>query len=293
MGANTREIRSRIKSIKNTQQITKAMQMVAAAKVRRAQERVTAAKPFSEKIAEVFRQVAAQLPKGEFNSPLLDQRDVKRVALVVVTSDKGLSGGYNANVLRLAVSRHRHWVEQGIQPKLIVVGQKGVQFFRHSNFDVVSRYTQLPVIPTFAEASEIVKEATALFANGEVDQVELIYTNFKSMVTQTPTTVTMLPATLPDATGAESTGPKPLYEFEPSADEVMTAIIPKYLETVMYHALLESATSQLAAQMTAMSAASKNAKELAAALSLVYNKARQAAITQEILEVVGGAAALK
>ena len=292
MGANTREIRSRIKSIKNTQQITKAMQMVAAAKVRRAQERVTAAKPFSEKIAEVFRQVAAQLPKGEFNSPLLDQRDVKRVALVVITSDKGLSGGYNANVIRLAVQRHRHWVGQGVEPKLILVGTKGVQFFRHSNFDVVSRYTQLPVIPTFAEASEIVKEATSLFASGEVDQVELIYTSFKSMVTQTPTTVTLLPATLPEA-GAEPTGPKPLYEFEPSADEVMTAIIPKYLETVLYHALLESATSQLAAQMTAMSAASKNAKELAAALSLVYNKARQAAITQEILEVVGGAAALK
>jgi F-type H+-transporting ATPase subunit gamma len=293
MGANTREIRSRIKSVKNTQQITKAMQMVAAAKVRRAQERATAAKPFSQKIAEVFRQVAAQLPKGEFKSPLLDQRPVKKVALVVITSDKGLSGGYNANVLRMAVTRHRHWVGQGIEPKLIIVGTKGVQFFRHSNFNVVSRFQNLPAVPTFAEASEIVKEATALFASGEVDQVEFIFTSFKNMVTQTPTTVTLLPATLP--TEGEATGPKgpqALYEFEPSAEEVMTAIIPKYLETVVYQGLLESATSQLAAQMTAMSAASKNAKELAAALSLVYNKARQAAITQEILEVVGGAAAI-
>jgi F-type H+-transporting ATPase subunit gamma len=291
MGANTREIRTRIKSVKNTQQITKAMQMVAAAKVRRAQERVTAAKPFSQKIAEVFRQVAGQLPKGEFKSPLLDQRPVKSVALVVITSDKGLSGGYNANVIRSAVLRHRHWVSQGIQPKLIIVGTKGVQFFRHSNFDVVARFQNLPAVPTFSEASEIVKEASALFADGTVDQVEFIYTVFKNMVTQTPTTITLLPATMPEADDTAPKGPQSLYEFEPSADEVMTAIIPKYLETVVYQALLESATSQLAAQMTAMSAASKNAKELAAALSLVYNKARQAAITQEISEVVGGAAA--
>lgn len=292
MGANTREIRSRIRSVKNTQQITRAMQMVAAAKVRRAQERVTAAKPFAEKVADVFRQVASQLPAGEYKSPLLEQRPVKKVALVVITSDKGLSGGYNANVIRAAVNRHREWVERGVEPQLIVVGTKGVQFFRHSNFKVVSRYTQLPAIPTFTEASVIVKEATDLYASGEVDQVEFIYTNFRSMMSLIPTTTTLLPATLPEEAAAAPTGPKPQYIFEPSATEVMDAIIPKYLETVVYQALLESAASQLASQMTAMSAASKNAKELAAALSLVYNKARQAAITQEILEVVGGAAAL-
>ena len=291
MGANTREIRSRIRSVKNTQQITRAMQMVAAAKVRRAQERVTAAKPFSEKIAEVFRQVAAQLPGGEFRSPLLDQREVKNVALVVVTSDKGLCGGYNANAIRAAVTRVREWRERGINPKLIVVGTKGVNFFRHSNFDVVSRYTNLPQIPTFAEATAIVNEATELFSNGTVDQVEVIYTNFRSMITLVPTTMTLLPAT-PPVTQAEGRGPQAQYVFEPSADEVMTRLIPMYLNTLVYHALLESAASQLAAQMTAMSAASKNAKELAAALTLVYNKARQAAITQEILEVVGGAAAI-
>jgi F-type H+-transporting ATPase subunit gamma len=291
MGVNTREIRTRIKSVKNTQQITKAMQMVAAAKVRRAQERVTAAKPFSQKLAEVFRQVASQLPKGEFRSPLLEVRPVKRVALVVITSDKGLSGGYNANAIRFAVARHREWIEQGVEVKLIVVGTKGVQFFRHANFNVISRYTQLPQVPTFAEAASIVAEASELYASGQVDKVEFIYTEFRSMVTQKPTLVTLLPATLPESEAA-SAGPTAQYVFEPSADEVMTRVIPKYLETVVYQALLESATSQLASQMTAMSAASKNAKELAAALTLVYNKARQAAITQEILEVVGGAAAL-
>lgn len=293
MGANTREIRSRIKSVKNTQKITRAMQMVAAAKVRRAQDRVVAAKPYSEMVVSVFRQVAGQLPAGEYKSPLLVTRPIKRAAIVVITSDRGLCGGYNANIIRAAVNRQREWTNKGVETKLIVVGTKGVQFFRHSNFNVVSRYTQLPQIPTYAEAAALVREAADLYAKGEVDTVEFLYTNFKSMVALVPTTMTLLPAVVPDgeATSA-ATSVKSLYEFEPSAEAVMDAIIPRYLETVVYHALLESAASELAAKMTAMSAASKNAKELADALTLVYNKARQSAITQEILEVVGGAAAL-
>lgn len=290
MPANTREIRTRIKSVKNTQQITRAMQMVAAAKVRRAQERVTAAKPFAEKIAEVFKQVASQLSPGDFRSPLLATRAVKRVAIVAITSDKGLCGAYNANAIRAAVNAVREWQSRGAEVELIVVGQKGVNFFRHSSFEVVSRYTQLPQIPTFAEATAIVKEATERFASGQVDHVELVYTNFRTMLSLVPTTQTLLPAALPQNEGPRTASA--LYEFEPEPEVVMNRIIPKYLETVVYQALLESAASQLAAQMTAMSAASKNAKELAAALTLVYNKARQAAITQEILEVVGGANAL-
>jgi F-type H+-transporting ATPase subunit gamma len=291
MGANTREIRTRIKSVKNTQQITRAMQMVAAAKVRRAQERVTAAKPYSKAIADVFRQVGAQLPKSEFRSPLLESRPVKRIALVVITSDRGLCGGYNSNVIRSAVARQRHWKEQGAEVSLVVIGQRGVNFFRHSNFNMVSKYTQLPQIPTFAEAQAIVADATKLYSEQTVDMVEFIYTNFRSMIALVPTTLTLLPATMP-ATEEGDQAAKAQYTFEPDAPTVMERIIPKYLETVVYQALLESAASELAAKMTAMSAASKNAKELAAALTLVYNKARQAAITQEILEVVGGANAL-
>lgn len=291
MGSNTREIRSRIRSVKNTQKITRAMQMVAAAKVRRAQERVVAARPFSQAIADIFKQVASQLPAGEYKSPLLEVRPVKKVALVVITSDKGLCGGYNANVTRMAVNRYRYWVAEGVEPQLILVGTKGVNFFKHSNFKVTARFMQLPAIPTFREAGEIVGEATRLFAAGEVDQVEFIYTDFRSMMSLVPTTVTLLPATMPE-TGAVDHTPRALYLFEPSPEVVMDAIIPKYLETVVYHLLLEATASELAAKMTAMSAASKNAKELADALTLVYNKARQAAITQEILEVVGGAAAL-
>jgi F-type H+-transporting ATPase subunit gamma len=303
MAGNAREIRARIKSIKNTEKITRAMQMVAAAKVRRARERVEAAQPFARAIADVFRQVASQVPSGEYRSPLLESRPVKRVALVVVTSDRGLAGGYNANVIRAAVNRHRYWRTEGAEIKLIIVGTKGIQFFRHSNFDVVARYQHLPQIPTFTEAAEIAGEARKHFEDGNVDLVELVYTNFRSMVSLVPTTSTLLPATVPPSGGAADSGvvgkageaPKGVsaqYIFEPSPDVVMDAIIPKYLETVVYQALLESAASELASKMTAMSAASKNAKELAAALSLVYNKARQASITQEILEVVGGASAL-
>ena len=304
MAGNAREIRARIKSVKNTEKITRAMQMVAAAKVRRARERVEAAQPFAQAIADVFSQVASQVPTGEYRSPLLESRPVKKVALVVITSDRGLCGGYNANAIRQAVNRHRYWKDEKAEVKLILIGTKGVQFFRHSNFDVVARYQQLPQIPTFAEAGEIANTARKLFEDGEVDLVEFIYTNFRSMVSLVPTTATLLPATVPDKgegagadgvvgkVGGTPKGPSAQYIFEPSPDVVMDAIIPKYLETVVYQALLESAASELAAKMTAMSAASKNAKDLAAALSLVYNKARQASITQEILEVVGGASAL-
>lgn len=304
MAGNAREVRARIKSVKNTEKITRAMQMVAAAKVRRARERVEAAQPFAESLADVFRQVSAQVPKGEYRSPLLESRPVKRVALLVVTSDRGLCGGYNSNVIRMAVNRIRFWKDEKVDAKLIVVGLKGNQFFKHSNFDVAERFSGFQQIPVFAEAQRVASEARRIFATGEVDKVEVIYTNFRSMVNLVPTTVTLLPANVPTGQGdgkgsvggvVAKSGPKPVtaqYIFEPSPDVVMDAIIPKYLETVVYQALLESAASELAAKMTAMSAASKNAKDLAAALSLVYNKARQASITQEILEVVGGASAL-
>ncbi|MEB3330255.1 MAG: ATP synthase F1 subunit gamma [Candidatus Sericytochromatia bacterium] len=299
MAGNAREIRARIKSVKNTEKITRAMQMVAAAKVRRARERVEAAQPYAQAIEGVFKQVAAQVPPSEYRSPLLEPRKVKRVALVVVTSDRGLCGGYNANVLRMAVNRHRYWLDEHDEVKLVVIGTKGVQFFRHSSFDVAARFQHLSQIPTFAEAAEIVRTVREMYEAGEVDLVELIYTNFRSMVSLVPTDTVLLPASVPGRDdphalepAALAAGPQAQYVFEPSPEAVMDAIIPKYLETLVYQAMLESAASELAAKMTAMSAASKNAKELAAELSLVYNKARQASITQEILEVVGGAAAL-
>lgn len=290
MPLNTKDIRRRIKGVKSTQQITKAMEMVAAAKVRRAQARVTAARPFAQKIREMFGAVTAQLPPGEVESPLLVRREVKKVALIVVTSDKGLAGAYNANVIRAAVGRIRNWKSQGVETQLILVGTKGVNFFRYSNFPVISRYTNLPAIPTFTEATVLVEEATKLYCDGAVDKVEILFTRFHSMLRYTPELTDLLPATLPETTEAERQAE---YIFEPTADVMIESIIPKYLETVIYQGLLEASASELASRMTAMGAASKNAGQMIQHLTLVLNKARQAAITQEILEVVGGAEALK
>ncbi|MEB3285556.1 MAG: ATP synthase F1 subunit gamma, partial [Candidatus Sericytochromatia bacterium] len=212
---------------------------------------------------------------------------------------RGLCGGYNANVLRMAMNRYRYWIDEMDEVRLILVGTKGVQFFKGADFNVVAKFQNLPQIPTFSDAQAIVDAAGELFEAEDVDLVELIHTRFRSMVSLVPTDTVLLPAIVPgrdmDLHGPEAAAPVPIqaqYVLEPGPQEVLDALVPKYLGTVVYQALLESAASELAAKMTAMSAASKNAKELAGELTLIYNKARQASITQEILEVVGGAAAL-
>lgn len=290
MPLNAKEIRRRIKGVASTRQITKAMEMVAAAKVRRAQTRTTAARPYAIGIQDMFASVTAHLPAGEVRSKLLARRDVKRVAIIVVTSDKGLAGAYNSNVLRMAVNRLREWKAQGAEAQLVVVGTKGVNFFRHSNFTITSRYTNLPALPTFAEASMVAEEVTKLFNDEAVDKVELVYTKFHTMLRYTPEVVGLLPAELPETSATHKQGD---YLYEPSAESMIEELIPKYIETVIFQSLLESTTSFFASQMAAMSAASKNAGEMIQHLTLVLNKARQGAITQEILEVVGGAEALK
>jgi F-type H+-transporting ATPase subunit gamma len=290
MPLNAREIRRRIKGFASTRQITKALEMVAAAKVRRAMGRATAARPYTQGIRNVFAAVTAHLPAGEVRSKLLARREVKKVAVIVVTSDRGLAGAFNSNLLKAAVARLREWRAKGVEPKLVVVGTKGVNFFRHSNFEVISRHTQLPQIPTFAEAVALGDEATRLYVDEEVDKVEVVTTRFYSMVRYTPEVVELLPASLPESTAEARQSD---YLFEPSAEVMVEELIPKYLQTVMYQSLIESATSFFASQMTAMGAASKNAGELIKHMTLVLNKARQGAITQEILEVVGGAEALK
>lgn len=290
MPLNAKEIRRRIKGVASTRQITKAMEMVAAAKVRRAQARTTAARPYANGIQGMFASVTAHLPAGEVRSKLLARRDVKKVAIIVVTSDKGLAGAFNSNLLRAAVSRLREWRDKGAEPQLIVVGTKGVNFFRHSNFTIASRYTSLPALPTFTEATMISEEVIKLFNDEVVDKVELIYTKFHTMLRYTPEVVDLLPASLPEATGAKQEAD---YLYEPSAEVMLEELIPKYIEAVIFQGLLESTTSFFASQMAAMSAASKNAGEMIQHLTLVLNKARQGAITQEILEVVGGAEALK
>jgi F-type H+-transporting ATPase subunit gamma len=315
MPLNTRDNRRRIRSVKSTQKITKAMEMVAAAKVRRAQQRVLANRPYAEKLHEMFIHVTAHLPPGEVRHALLARRPLKRVLLVVVTSDKGLCGGYNSNVLRFGVERMRELRADGADVHFVVVGTKGVNFFRHANFAVVARITGLSAIPTFLEAESLVHEAIAQFEGGDVERVELIYTRFGGMTKFIPTRVDLLPASLEDLAaeegivktglGADDSGPAPYaahgprtaagapYLFEPDAEAMIGRIVPAYLANEVYQALLEAAASELASRMIAMGAASKSAGEMISHLTLVYNKARQAGITQEILEVVGGAEALK
>ena len=299
MPLNTKDIRRRIKSVESTKKITKAMEMVAAAKVRRAQLRVMSNRPYAHKLAEVFAHVTANLPPGEVRHPLLDRREIKKALLVVVTSDKGLCGGYNSNIIRFAVERMRTLKSQGIQVAIVVVGTKGVNFFRHANFEVVARIQGLSAIPTFVEAEALVNESIGHYEKAAVDKVELIYTRFGGMTRFIPTRVDVLPASLAEMQGEGIADPTALaeaggftnaahpeavahtgapYLYEPDAEAMVSKLIPAYLSNEVYQA---------------MGAASKSAGEMISHLTLVYNKARQAGITQELLEVVGGAEALK
>jgi F-type H+-transporting ATPase subunit gamma len=285
---STREIRNRIKSLKGTQQITKAMKMVAAAKVRRAQERVLATRPYAQKLKEMFQYVAQKLAEGDVNEPLLEQREVKTVGLVIVTADKGLCGGYNSNVLRFALQKMEEVTKAGYTPKTWLVGNKGITFFRHGEAEILGRYSALPAVPTYAEAEMITEAVTQAFLEHKVDKVVLLYTQFVSMLQYQPTELTLLPVAPPEGTEL----PKAEYIFEPDPATLLRSILPRYISRQILRALLESSASELAARMTAMDSATKNADDLLTSLNLVYNKVRQAYITKEILEVVGGAEAL-
>lgn len=284
---NLKEVKTRIKSVKNIQQITKAMQMVAAAKVRKVQERVTLFRPYSEKIEEVFQNLVSRMAGEDINEPLLKPRTVKTIGLLIITSDKGLCGSYNSALIRFAISEIKKFEEQGYKVKLWLVGNKSFGAFRHE-YDVVEKYSQLPQIPTYVEARMIKESLISNFLDEKVDKVAVAYTKFVSMMQFKPTMMEILPVAEQEKTATSMSQ----YMFEPDAATMISAVLPQYIENQIYRALLESSASELASRMTAMSSASKNAKEMISSLSLVYNKARQAAITKEILEVVGGAEAL-
>lgn len=286
--ANLKEVKTRIKSVKNIEQITKAMKMVAAAKVRKVQERVTAFRPYSEKIQEIFSNLASRISGEDVSEPLLEEREVKTIGMVVVTSDKGLCGSYNSSLLRFANSEIKKFEKQGYTVKLWLVGNKSFGTFKYTNHEVVEKYSQLPPIPTPVEANMIQESLISNFLSGNIDKVVFVYTKFVSMLTFKPSVLELIPVAKPEH-GSVSMSQ---YVFEPNAAELMDSIIPKYIEAQILRALLESSASELASRMSAMSSASKNAKEMISSLNLVYNKARQADITKEILEVVGGAEAL-
>jgi F-type H+-transporting ATPase subunit gamma len=282
---SAREIRRRIKSVKNIQQITKAMKMVAAARLRRAQERATASRPYTDKMRELLTNVAAS--SGEVSHPLLNVREIKRVGYIIVGADKGLAGAYTSNLIREALPQ----VSGREDVSLVTIGRKSRDYFRRRGYTIAREYTGFSEKPTYEHAVMIARDIAASFEAEEFDEIYLVFTRFISPINTKPTTIKLLPVEASDLQeGHQGTLE---YIFEPSAAEVLSLLLPKYLETVIYGALLQSAASELGARMTAMGSATDNAQELISKLILNYNKVRQANITREISEIVGGAEALK
>lgn len=281
--AGVRDIRRRIRSVANLQQITKAMKMVAAAKLRRAQEKVVASRPYAKQVQDVLsRLVQAQT---EVTHPLLEQRPVRKTGYVLITSDRGLCGGYNANLIRLT---RRILEEQGDNATgLVTVGRRGGDYFARQKAEIITRFTGLGDNPDFTQARKIANEIIGLYTAGELDEIYLVYSKFVSVLTQIPTVVKVLPI----EPSAEEAGGE--YIFEPSPQQMLERLLPTYVESQIFSALLESRASEEGARMAAMDSATENAKEVIEKLTLVMNRARQAAITKEISEIVGGAAALE
>jgi len=313
--ANLKSIRDRISSVQNTQKITEAMRLVAAAKVRRAQEQVTSTRPFADRLAQVLYGLQARLQFEDLDLPLLQQREPNTVALLVVSGDRGLCGAYNSNIIKRAERRAQQLQAEGINYQYVLVGSKAIQHFQRRNAPIDATYANLEQIPTAGEASQIADELLSLFLSESVDRVELIYTKFVSLVSSRAVVQTLLPL---DPQGLEPSDdeifrlttrggnfqveresvsaevrsfPQDMI-FEQDPAQILDALLPLYLNNQLLRALQEAAASELAARMTAMNNASDNAQELIQNLTVQYNKARQAAITQEILEVVSGAEAL-
>jgi F-type H+-transporting ATPase subunit gamma len=313
---NLKAIRDRIDSVKNTKKITEAMRLVAAAKVRRAQEQVTATRPFADRLAQVLYGLQTRLQFEEANSPLLRKREVKSVGILVISGDRGLCGGYNSGIIKRAEIRAKELKAEGIDYKFVLIGRKATQYFQRREQPISASFVGLDQVPSAADASKIADELLSLFLSESVDRVELVYTKFVSLVSSRPVIQTLLPLDpqgleVPDdeifrlttrggmlaverqtvdAGEAENFPKDMIFEQDPS--QILDALLPLYLNNQLLRALQESSASELAARMTAMNNASENAKDLIRSLTLTYNKARQAAITQEILEVVGGAEAL-
>jgi F-type H+-transporting ATPase subunit gamma len=281
---SARDIRRRIKSVKNIQQITKAMKMVAAARLRRAQERANSSRPYTDKIRDILASVAGSTRDAEH--PLLAVREVENAGFLILGADKGLAGAYTSNLIREALPH----VQGKDNAHLLPVGRKPRDYFRRRGYKIDQEFTGFSERPTYQHAVEIARTIAEAYVSGQYDEVYLVYTQFYSPISHKPTVIKLLPV---DTASADTAERGPEYIFEPSAEEVLKLLLPKYLETVIYGALLQAAASELGARMTAMGSATENAQELISKLVLNYNKVRQANITREISEIVGGVEALK
>ncbi len=294
--ANQKEIRVKIGSTKKTMKITSAMKLVAAAKVNKMQKKLLATRPYSEKISELFNKLMASLDAGDLeNYPMLRAKaEINTVLLLVVSSDRGLCGAYNANIIKTTIKKISALKEAGKTVKLITVGRKARAAFSKSIYksqgvELVESFANLSSLPTSAEANLIANKAIELYLQGTVDKVELITTKFVSLVNSEVEVLDFLPVQTTSVNGSKA---EPYVIYDPNVEILIETLTPMYIENRVYQSLQESTTSELAARMTAMSNATNNARDVIKKLTLAYNKARQASITQEISEIVGGAAAL-
>lgn len=283
-----RQLKRRIRSVESTQKITRAMEMIAASRIMRAQGRVRAARPYAEQILAVIKGLAVS--NDVRGHPLLQVREPKRVAVLVYTSDRGLAGAYNANVLKVAERTINEEEAQGRSVDLYVIGRKGKGYFSYRGRQAVRQWEGISDAPTIDSAGEIVDAVMLAYAAQELDRVWLVYTDFRSSLTQTPVRMELLPVKPEEFGGGEAIAPE--FIFEPSQAELLDRLIPRYVEAKAFHGLLESSASEHAARQRAMKSATDNAKTVAADLSRTMNAARQEQITTEIIEIVGGAEAL-
>lgn len=283
--ASMSDIKRRIKSIESTQQITKAMYLVSTAKLQKAKRKVQSSRPFFE----VSRQTIASIIKSSGNTAILDfdKRDVKKTCYVVITSDRGLAGGYNSNICKLVLSH----IDSADTSEIVAVGKRGKDYFNRRGYSVKETISGATEEPEFSDAVKVGNIIIDMFENKEVDEVYLAYTNFKSTISQVPKLLKLFPLSKEDFEDIEIEGEREDMNYEPSVEYVLSKVIPRYINSMIFGAIVESGASEQGARMTAMDSATNNANDMISSLTLKYNRARQAAITQEISEIVGGAGA--
>jgi len=287
--ANVKEIRTKIGSVQNTQKITSAMEMVAASKMRKAQDRMRAARPYADKMRNVISHMA--FAHSEYHHPFLHEREAKRVGYIVITSDRGLCGGLNINLFKTAVASMREWENKNIDVDVCAIGGKGIGFFSRLGGNVISEISQIGDKPELSDLIGAVKVMLDAYNDGKIDRLYLVYNSFVNSMTQQPNVETLLP--LPEQDDVHDGLTRHWdYIYEPDAKSVLDGVFMRYIESLVYQGVVENIACEMSARMVAMKAATDNAGELINELQLVYNKARQASITQEISEIVGGAAAI-
>ena len=286
--AGGREIKTKIKSVQNTRKVTRALEMVSASKIRKAQERMKSSRPYARAMKQLIGHLAQA--NSEYRHPYLVQRaDIKRVGYIIVSSDRGLAGGLNNNMFRKLLVEFRGWQEKGVEIDVVTIGQKASVFFRRLKVGMLGSVTHLGDVPRVEQLVGVIKVMLDAYTSGAVDKVFLSYNGFVNTMTQKATFDQLLPLAASETQVAKHDWD---YLYEPDAESVLEHVLTRYIESLVYQAVMENVASEHAARMVAMKAASDNANKLIGTLNLIYNKARQAAITQEISEIVGGAAAV-